>query len=840
MPSLLRYHVSSTITLIRIISTFTLTLMIQDVTTSENGSLQQFNSLFEALPGSCILLRNDAPRYTVLASSPEYLKQTGSTVETLIGKGIFEAFPGNPNDPTDTGTNDLKASLELVSGRKKPHHLPVQRYDVAGEDGVVIKRYWRAANKPVLSAEGEVAYIIHSAEEITEEILMGQMKEKMEGMQLAYNLFNQTPLPVSILKGPELIVEMANAPTLQLWGKGPEVIGLPLEEAVPEVKGQGYLELINEVRETGVAKQVYERPVTLVRNGRQELSYINYIYQPYYEEDSTKAVGVLAIGNEVTGQVQLRQKVEESEGRFRTLAESTPVLISVADETGKATYFNKGWTELTGRPVEELLHFGWADFLHPDDKDRFVKLYLDAFGIQGPLTGEFRVLNPKGEYRWLLAHGAPRYTTDGGFAGYVCACTDITENKLVEQRLQTALEQVRLSKEAAELGTFDMNMENGDMHWDERCRILFGISHHQPVSYDLDFIQRLHPDDQQRVVEIVNNAFDKSLSNGDYDVEYRTVGAEDGIIRWVRAKGKVYFDTRDKPIRFIGSVLDITEQKTAIQKIERLVAERTYELGQANAALAESNQDLSRSNENLEQFAYAASHDLKEPIRKINFFANRLKEHLHDTLDKDASSYFERLETSTNRMSTLIDDLLTYSHISLGANLGDVVDINDILLLVKEDLELVIKEKGAEIIVGALPVVNGHKRQLQQLFENLVSNSLKYSKPGVPLRINITASIVSGGAIALDLKGEDSAKQFHLIEIKDNGIGFQQKDAERIFNVFTRLHGNSEYKGSGVGLSIARKVVENHKGYIRAESKENEGATFKVLLPVEDHAEAKP
>jgi PAS domain S-box-containing protein len=135
------------------------------------------------------------------------------------------------------------------------------------------------------------------------------------------------------------------------------------------------------------------------------------------------------------------------------MAESTPVLIAVADETSNATYFNKAWIELTGRPMEELLQYGWVDLVHPEEKEQFVNIYLDAFAIKGPFTGEFRVRNTGGEYRWLLAHGAPRFDTDGNFKGYISACTDITEQKTGQQQLQTALEQVRLSKEAAELGT---------------------------------------------------------------------------------------------------------------------------------------------------------------------------------------------------------------------------------------------------------------------------------------------------------------------------------------------------------------------------------------------------
>jgi PAS domain S-box-containing protein len=465
--------------------------------------------------------------------------------------------------------------------------------------------------------------------------------------------------------------------------------------------------------------------------------------------------------------------------------------------------------------MEELLQYGWVDLVHPEEKEQFVNIYLDAFAIKGPFTGEFRVRNTGGEYRWLLAHGAPRFDTDGNFKGYISACTDITEQKTGQQQLQTALEQVRLSKEAAELGTFDMDLERGTMHWDDRCRTLFGISHNNPVTYETDFAGGLHPDDRERILTVIDQLFIKSISNGDYDVEYRTVGAEDGVVRWVRAKGKVYFNEQEKPVRFIGSVLDITEKVMAIQKIETVVEERTKELARAN-------KELQRSNQNLEEFAHAASHDLKEPVRKIHFFTNQLKQQLSAGLGESEVRLFTRIEDATQRMGNLIDDLLLYSHVSQRPHEKERIDLNQKVVRVLEDLELDIQEKSAIIHVGNLPTVKGYRRQLQQVFQNLISNALKYSKRDVPPYITITASKVT-----------ENEKAYHLIAVQDNGIGFEQEYADKIFQMFTRLHGKAEYSGTGVGLSIVKKVVENHNGNIRVESTLGQGSTFTVLLPVE-------
>lgn len=242
-------------------------------------------------------------------------------------------------------------------------------------------------------------------------------------------------------------------------------------------------------------------------------------------------------------------------------------------------------------------------------------------------------------------------------------------------------------------------------------------------------------------------------------------------------------------------------------------------------------EDLKRSNSYLEEFAHVASHDMKEPIRKIHTFSERLKAGLSDRLTQSESSLFDRMQNAAERMTLLMDDLLSYSHLSLTPKEREEVDLNRKLRMVMLDLEVLIEEKGADIQIGELPVIYGYKRQIQQLFQNLVGNALKYSKTGVQPRVLIRAKKVNGAEVPIQLPADKLEKMYHLIEVEDNGIGFEQQYAERIFGMFQRLHGRSEYAGTGVGLSIARKVAENHGGFIWAESTPGEGSTFKVLLP---------
>jgi signal transduction histidine kinase len=438
------------------------------------------------------------------------------------------------------------------------------------------------------------------------------------------------------------------------------------------------------------------------------------------------------------------------------------------------------------------------------------------------------MINGRMQRGWYNFNYKPIRNEKGEVYGIVHMAVNVTDQVLAQKKIQeskadlaTALEQLRLSKAAAELGTFDMDLKRGSMHWDERCRLLFGISHHEPVTYAKDFVPGLHPEDRERILAIIDKAFKKAESNGDYDVEYRTIGAEDKIERWVKARGKVYFDENEIPVRFIGSVLDITAQMTAMQQIEKLVEERTKELAQANETLKAINKELQRSNANLEEFAHAASHDLKEPVRKIHFFTQQLKEQLKAHLNEGELRSFSRIENASQRMNNLIDDLLLYSHVSQRPHEKESVDLNKYILRVMEDLDLDIEEKKAVIRVDKLPIVNGYRRQLQQLFQNLLSNALKYSKLDAAPHIDISAKEVT-----------ENGGLHHLIAVKDNGIGFDQGYADKIFQMFTRLHGKSEYSGTGVGLSIVKKVVENHDGFIRVESTPGVGSSFEIYLPV--------
>lgn len=247
------------------------------------------------------------------------------------------------------------------------------------------------------------------------------------------------------------------------------------------------------------------------------------------------------------------------------------------------------------------------------------------------------------------------------------------------------------------------------------------------------------------------------------------------------------------------------------------------------------NLELKSMNENLENFAYVASHDLNEPLRKIRTFGDLVRaEFDHDKPDKSTIvSHIERMQNASSRMQQLIQDLLSYSRISRDFKVIDAVDLNSIVKSVLSDLEIPIHEYNAIIKVEELPKnIKVDEIQMRQLFQNLISNALKFRKKGVPPHIEVSAEMVMAEELPFQEAQDLSTDKYWKIDVKDNGIGFEPKHADKIFAVFQRLHGRSAYKGTGIGLSICKKICENHKGFISASSQSGKGAVFSVYLPI--------
>lgn len=307
----------------------------------------------------------------------------------------------------------------------------------------------------------------------------------------------------------------------------------------------------------------------------------------------------------------------------------------------------------------------------------------------------------------------------------------------------------------------------------------------------------------------------------------------DGVRRHILSHPQPIFDAAGNMVEAINMMVDITEHRKAEEALrlhedryrnmlEREVEERVNELKRVNSELAKSNNDL-------EQFAYVASHDLQEPLRKIRIFASMVDELLDDP--EKAHLYLHKISASSDRMMTLIQDLLNFSRLSRTGQPLLEVDLNSVLQHIMNDLELVIQEKQAAIISQLLPSVKGEPLQLYQLLYNIINNSLKFSSPHVPPHISISARLLAPEEVSGHTCLNPSLEYVEVL-LKDNGIGFAQEYAEQIFTIFHRLNDRQAYTGTGIGLALCKKIVANHHGHIYAVSKEAAGAAFYVILPL--------
>jgi len=389
-----------------------------------------------------------------------------------------------------------------------------------------------------------------------------------------------------------------------------------------------------------------------------------------------------------------------------------------------------------------------------------------------------------------------------------------TQLRLVEARYRTLVEQMPVV-------TFLAALDGGinELYVSPQIESLLGFSQKEWLEDPVLWYTRLHAEDRERW----HLEFARTCATGArFRSEYRFL-ARDGRVVWVHGEAQMVRDDFGRPLFLQGIAYDITEKKQAEDvlrrlnvELERRVRERTAQLEEANAALA-------RSNAELEQFAYVASHDLQEPLRMVGSFAQLLAKRYRGQLDADADDFIGYVVEGAVRMQQLVNDLLTYSRVGRTDKERMPVDCSAVFASACANLATAIEEAGAAVTADRLPTVRGEQSQLLQLFQNLIGNALKFRKDDRPPRVHVGAR----------RQGEE-----WLLWVQDNGIGIEAQYAERIFLVFQRLHHRREYPGTGIGLAICKKVVEHHGGRIWVEAEPGRGSTFFFTLPAREEEDA--
>lgn len=388
--------------------------------------------------------------------------------------------------------------------------------------------------------------------------------------------------------------------------------------------------------------------------------------------------------------------------------------------------------------------------------------------------------------------------------------TDVTDRKVSEERITRSEERFRSLANAMPQLVW-VAEPNGDItYYNDYVALFEGATKRDDGTWSWEGL--LHPDDVEGTLAAWRDAIDRKVV---YERELR-VRLKNAGYRWYLSRAIPQYNEDGHLVKWFGTSTDIHHQKTFSEQMEELVGVRTRE--------------LQRSNEDLQQFAHVASHDLKEPLRKIKTFSDRMKEEFSSILPDRAAAYLTKIEKGADRMYDMIDGVLLYSSMEAIRETAEEVDLNDIMQNIQNDLEIIINKKGAVIKCAVLPPVEGVPVLLHQLFYNLINNSLKFAKNNITPRISITAEEEMPGSQLTQYL--PSGKTYVRIRLEDNGIGFDQNDAEKIFKTFARLNPKDKYEGTGLGLSLCNKIVERHNGKIWAEGKPGEGAVFNMLLPV--------
>ena len=554
-----------------------------------------------------------------------------------------------------------------------------------------------------------------------------------------------------------------------------------------------------------------------------------------------------------TRQYQLRTLLEserraakalrESESRYRKLAEALPLLVWTCKPNGECDYLSKQWIEYTGVAEKVQLGFGWLSLIHPDDYTRTEQAWKVAYQTGAQYDVEFRLRRADGAYRWFKTRGVPVKNPDGEVEKWFGSCTDIEDQKKIsedrrdllisEQKARTLAELLnrvgpmllqeldpqRLTQKVIDLATQLIGAQFGALFYNVETgtaedRAPYAISSGSP-----DDIQIEEP-----VFAELRTIVSEDITK---DRRFEKFAARSGT----PAKSYLAAPVMSRAGSIVGGLLFVSRQAGAfrqlhVQLAEGIAAQASIALDNARLfaeaqdtqeTLKRSNADLRRANEDLNQFAYSASHDLQEPLRMVALYSQMMQRKYHHLLDGLGAEYLSYMVQGARRMELLLKDLLDYTQVvSDNEGLAQTTDANVVLEDVQQNLCQTVASSEAEIDSRRLPQVAVKRVHLLQLFQNLISNALKYRSAAKPM-VNISA--------------EPDGMMWRF-SIRDNGIGIAKEYRRLVFGLFKRLHGNSQYEGTGIGLAICQKIVERYGGNIWVESEgEGMGCNFLFTLP---------
>lgn len=450
-------------------------------------------------------------------------------------------------------------------------------------------------------------------------------------------------------------------------------------------------------------------------------------------------------------------------------------------------------------------YLSFLQFVHPADQVMLSAAINEAITGNGRYECEYRYKRYTDKIIW--SRGIVTFQ-DGKPIKMRGTVMDVTERHAMLQQLKHTVDLHKQAQALTHIGNWSWDIPTNTIEWSDEMYRIYGLEPQSENIHFERFLSLVHPEDRERRVEEIQRALATHVAE---DYVMRIVW-DDGTLRVLQGRGEVILDEFNKPYKITGTCQDITEQYNT------------------NLQLAQKNLELQRSNEELMSFNYIASHDLQEPLRKIKLFSNRIFEKDFNLLPPTAREFLPRIMSSATQMQKLINDLLAFSRATSADKIFEQTDLNSLLEEIKTTLKDSIEEKNVSITYTTLPELRLISFQFQQLLENIISNAIKYSKADVPVEIKINSKVVTGNAYINE--GAKADKNYQMLSISDNGIGFDQQYSQKIFELFQRLHNKNEYSGTGIGLAICKKIIQNHEGFITAIGEPGKGATFCIFTPL--------
>jgi PAS domain S-box-containing protein len=491
-------------------------------------------------------------------------------------------------------------------------------------------------------------------------------------------------------------------------------------------------------------------------------------------------------------------ELRESESRFRIVADAAPVLIWMSGVDKLCTFFNKPWLEFTGRSLKQELGNGWAEGVHPDDLQRCLKVYTEAFDARKPFVMQYRLRRNDGQFRWVSDEGLPRYDAEGTFAGCIGSAIDVTELVNKDAALKESEERMRLAAEAVSMGIWEWDLNKNEIWATDSRRSLLGWPTLGKVRFE-DFISGIHPEDRDRIRQTIDDAIE---GGKDYDSEYRLV-LPDGVVRWMATRGSVRFDANGKPERVLGISIDITARKQAELEARQRQDDlshlsRVVLMGEMSASIAhEINQPLGAilSNAEAAELLLESETPPLDEIRKI------LADIRNDNLR--ASEIIRHLRLLARKRKMQIESL----------------DVNDVVAEVVRLTEIEAFRRNVLLrteFTVAPTTIFGDRVHLQQVLINLILNGME------------AMAATPEAERCLFIRTATNGERRVEISVTDCGQGIAAEKLPRLFDSFF----TTKESGMGLGLAIARSIVDAHQGRIFAENNSDGGATFRFDLPI--------